>query len=173
MNKMRPKRDSHAPGTYWYYNNWDFNALGTIFEAKTGMPISEAFYKRIAKPIGMQDFGVADLYYIGGPISQHRAYRFEINARDLARFGLLYLRLGCWDGRQIVPRSWVEKSSHADEMVQAFGEDAGGYEYPGGLSTTEFTSQVSLCRPERTQRAGRRALPSGHSSSRFGSRSSL
>jgi CubicO group peptidase (beta-lactamase class C family) len=129
MNKMRPKRDSHAPGTYWYYNNWDFNALGTIFEAKTGMPISEAFYKRIAKPIGMQDFGAADLYYIGGPVSQHRAYHFEITARDLARLGLLYLRLGCWDGREILPRSWVEKSSHADEMVQAFGEDAGGYEY--------------------------------------------
>jgi CubicO group peptidase (beta-lactamase class C family) len=129
MNKVRPSRDSHAPGTYWYYNNWDFNALGTIFEAKTGMPISEAFYRRIAKPIGMQDFGAADLYYIGGPISQHRAYHFEITARDLARFGLLYLRLGCWNGRQILPRSWVEKSSHADEMVQALGDDAGGYEY--------------------------------------------
>ena len=22
---------SHAPGTFWYYNNWDFNVLGTIF----------------------------------------------------------------------------------------------------------------------------------------------
>jgi CubicO group peptidase (beta-lactamase class C family) len=129
MNKMRPKRDSHLPGTYWYYNNWDFNALGTIFESKAGMAISDAFYQRIAKPIGMQDFGVTDLYYIGGPISQHRAYHFEITARDLARFGLLYLRLGCWEAKQIVPRSWVQKSSHADEMVQAFGEDAGGYEY--------------------------------------------
>ena len=28
----RPARGSHAPGTFWYYNNWDFNALGTIFE---------------------------------------------------------------------------------------------------------------------------------------------
>ena len=129
MNKMRPKRDSHAPGTFWYYNNWDFNALGTIFETKTHMPIAEAFYKRIAKPIGMQDFRADDLYYIGGPLSRHRAYHFEITARDLARFGLLYSRLGCWNRSQVVPRSWVERSSHADEMVQAFGEDAGGYEY--------------------------------------------
>ena len=29
-------RSSHPPGTFWYYNNWDFNALGTIFEKATG-----------------------------------------------------------------------------------------------------------------------------------------
>jgi len=36
MMKNRPTRGSHAPGTFWYYNNWDFNVLGTIFEKKTG-----------------------------------------------------------------------------------------------------------------------------------------
>jgi CubicO group peptidase (beta-lactamase class C family) len=29
-------------------------------------------------------------------------------ARDFARFGLLYLRGGTWDGTQIVPRQWVD-----------------------------------------------------------------
>ena len=32
MKAMRPERHSHPAGTFWYYNNWDFNALGTIFE---------------------------------------------------------------------------------------------------------------------------------------------
>src|SRR5215475_4882267 len=54
--EKRPDRGSHAPGTFWYYNNWDFNALGTIFEKKTGLKMGDAFYKRIAMPIGMQDF---------------------------------------------------------------------------------------------------------------------
>ncbi|HLJ27105.1 MAG TPA: serine hydrolase [Candidatus Angelobacter sp.] len=36
MAKNRPARGSHAPGTFWYYNNWDFNVLGTIFEKKRG-----------------------------------------------------------------------------------------------------------------------------------------
>lgn len=31
MEPGRPVRGSHAPGTFWYYNNWDFNALGTIY----------------------------------------------------------------------------------------------------------------------------------------------
>jgi CubicO group peptidase (beta-lactamase class C family) len=129
MRKNRPARGSHAPGTFWYYNNWDFNVLGTIFEKRTGMKIGEAFYQRIAKPIGMQDFKPGDVYYFGGPSSSHQAYHFEISARDMARFGLLYLRHGRWNNKQIVPEAWVEKSTHANEMVKSNGVDAGGYEY--------------------------------------------
>jgi CubicO group peptidase (beta-lactamase class C family) len=125
----RPARGSHAPGTFWVYNNWDFNALGTIFELKTGRAIGDTFYDRIAKPIGMQDFQASDVYYLGGPLSVHRAYHFEISARDLARFGLLYLNKGRWRDRQIVPESWVAKSSHASQMIQFHGVDTGGYEY--------------------------------------------
>jgi len=36
MKKARPKRGSHVPGTFYYYNNWDFNTLGAIFEKQTG-----------------------------------------------------------------------------------------------------------------------------------------
>jgi CubicO group peptidase (beta-lactamase class C family) len=129
MAKNRPARGSHAPGTFWYYNNWDFNVLGTIFEKKTGLKIGEAFYQRIAKPLGMQDFQPGDVFYFGGPASLHPAYHFEITARDMARFGLLYLRHGRWNEKQIVPQAWVEKSSHASEMVSANGVDLGGYEY--------------------------------------------
>ena len=117
------------PGTYWYYNNWDFNVLGAIFEKKTGMKIGQAFYERIAKPIGMQDFRPDDVFYFGGPASIHPTYHFEITARDLARFGLLYLHHGRWNGKQIVPEAWVEKSSHATEMVSSNGVNRGGYEY--------------------------------------------
>jgi CubicO group peptidase (beta-lactamase class C family) len=129
MKKTRPTRGSHARGTFWYYNNWDFNALGTILEKKSGLKIGEAFYQRIAKPIGMQDFEPGDVYYLGGPISIHSAYAFEITARDLARFGLLYLNHGRWNGKQIVPEAWVEKSTHASEMTRINGNDEGGYEY--------------------------------------------
>jgi CubicO group peptidase (beta-lactamase class C family) len=103
--------------------------LGTIFEMKTGRPMGETFYDRIAKPTGMQDFQASDVYYLSGPLSMHRAYHFEISARDLARFGLLYLNHGRWRDQQIVPASWVDKSSHASEMIQFHGVDTGGYEY--------------------------------------------
>lgn len=77
----------------------------------------------------MQDFKPEDVFYLGGPESMHPAFLFEITARDLARFGLLYLRQGRWKGKQVVPESWVEKSTHANEMVNFNGTDTGGYEY--------------------------------------------
>ena len=56
-------RGSHRPGSFWYYNNWDFNALGTIFEKQTGTGIGAALLDRIAQPIGMEDYRVEDVYY--------------------------------------------------------------------------------------------------------------
>ena len=130
QRKGRPARGSHPPGTFWFYNNWDFNALGTIFEKKTGLKIGDAFYKRIAVPIGMEDFKPSDVYYVGdGSVSSHPAYMFEMTARDMARFGLLYLSHGRWKGHQIVPQDWVDKSTHANEMVHVGHMPVGGYEY--------------------------------------------
>ena len=63
MIDSRPARGSHPPGSFFYYNNWDFNALGTIFEQETGRGIFEAFYREIAKLIGMRDFQVEDGKY--------------------------------------------------------------------------------------------------------------
>jgi CubicO group peptidase (beta-lactamase class C family) len=145
QRKMRPARGSHAPGSFWFYNNWDFNVLGTIFEKKTGLKIGDAFYQRIAKPIGMQDFRPGDLYYIGDTsVSTHPAYMFQMTARDMARFGLLYLNHGRWKGRQIIPADWVEKSTHTSEMVHLGKTNLGGYEYLwwveyGGIHIPEAT----------------------------------
>jgi len=32
MREKMPARESHAPGTFWYYDNWDFNVLGAVYE---------------------------------------------------------------------------------------------------------------------------------------------
>jgi CubicO group peptidase (beta-lactamase class C family) len=111
--EARPPRGSHAPGTFWYYNNWDFNVLGTIYEHATGTGIFEALDQKIAKPIGMQDYRPRDGSYFRGDASIHPAYPIRMSARDLARFALLYLRKGNWAGRQIVPQDWVQESTQA------------------------------------------------------------
>jgi CubicO group peptidase (beta-lactamase class C family) len=113
MAKLRPPRGSHAPGTFWYYNNWDFNALGTIYEHATSTGIFEAFDRQIAKPIGMQDYTAQDGSYVRGNASIHAAYPIRMSARDLARFALLYLNGGNWAGRQVVPQDWVAESTRA------------------------------------------------------------
>ena len=117
-----PARGSHQPGVHFYYNNWDFNVLGTIYEQQTGEGIYDSFKRRIADPIGMEDFALSDCAWGPGTISDHRNYGFTMSARDLARFGTLYARAGAWDERQIVPAPWVDASTrtHIGVQVPAF-----------------------------------------------------
>src|SRR5262249_27653401 len=127
MARRRPLRGSHPPGTFWYYNNWDFNALGTIYERATGESIFAAFEQRIARPVGMQDYQSSDGEYFRGAASEHPAYPIRMSARDLARFALLYLHEGSWNGRQIVPRAWVRESTQS--YSRAFSELGPGLGY--------------------------------------------
>ena len=112
MQTNRPRRGSAKPGERWFYNNWDFNALGTIYERVSGKGIFDAFATEIAGPIGMQDYRPSDGAYIRETVSQHAAYAFRMSARDLARYMLLYMRGGRWGDRQLVPLEWVESSIH-------------------------------------------------------------
>jgi CubicO group peptidase (beta-lactamase class C family) len=124
MEEKKPARGSHAPGTFWYYNNWDFNTLGYICEQATGKKIFDAFYREIAPPIGMQDLRARDGHYFTGSDTRFPAYPMEMSARDLARFALLYLHGGKWNGTQIVPEDWVKASTHPYSDTES-----GGYGY--------------------------------------------
>lgn len=126
MRRERPPRGSHAPGTHWYYNNWDIHALTTILERQTGTPVPKALERRIARPLQMQDFRASDVYYESGPHSMYPGWGMRMSTRDLARFGLLYLRGGRWQNRQIVPEAWVRESTrYAAEEVGPYD----GWEY--------------------------------------------
>lgn len=131
MKANRPERYSHAPGTFWYYNNWDFNALGTIFEQETGTRIFEEFDRRIAQPLQMEDYKVSDGRYETGPDSIHPVYSFRMSTRDLARFGLLFLREGRWRDQEIISADWVRESTATHSEI---GPDRGyGYMWWTGV----------------------------------------
>lgn len=105
-----PPRGSQRPGEYYLYNNWDFNVAGTIFEKLTGKDIFAALQSDIATPIGMQDYKM-DLQVKMGDAkrSEHPAYHMTLSTRDMARFGLLALRGGRWNGVQVIPQDWVSR----------------------------------------------------------------
>jgi len=127
MINTRPERGSHAPGTFFYYNNWDFNVLGTIFEKLTGKKIFKAFKEEIADPIGMQDFLLLDCRYrYEWKKSKHPAYHFRMTARDMARFGLLYQNKGKYGDLQIIPPEWITESTTPYSINNLDGD---GYGY--------------------------------------------
>jgi CubicO group peptidase (beta-lactamase class C family) len=128
MKRRRPKRGSHPHGTFWYYNNWDFNVLGAVFEQETQTDIFTAFEQKIAVPLQMQHYRLMDGYHhLEAEHSKYPAYPFKLSALDMARFGLLFLREGRWNGEQLISREWVEESTTSYSSTSSEGR--GGYAY--------------------------------------------
>ncbi len=105
-----PPRGSQQPGTYYLYNNWDFNAAGAVFEKLIGKDIYDALESELAIPIGMEDFNRSRQQKSGDPKrSMMMAYHMYLSTRDMARIGLLMLRDGRWRDRQIASQDWVRR----------------------------------------------------------------
>jgi CubicO group peptidase (beta-lactamase class C family) len=97
----------HPAGTYWSYSSGTSNVVARIAgDAVGGGPEAMLAFlrERLFGPIGMASakprFDAAGTF-IGS------SFVFA-TAHDFARFGLLYLRDGTWDGARLLPRGWVD-----------------------------------------------------------------
>lgn len=113
----RSRPSAHAPGARWNYSSGTTNIVAAVVGdavtraagADPADPVArraatEAFMRReLFEPIGMASsdprFDPAGTF-----IGSSFVYA---PARDFARFGLLYLRDGVWNGRRILPEGWV------------------------------------------------------------------
>lgn len=102
---------AHEPGTVNHYNSMDAQMLELVLEHATGMSPSEYLEKKIWSKIGAEHDGYWVLDDTGTELA---AGGVNVTLRDYARFGLLYLNDGKWNGAQIVPADWVRASHTPD-----------------------------------------------------------
>jgi CubicO group peptidase (beta-lactamase class C family) len=96
-----------VPGTVWQYSTGTSNILGRIVSENAGAAHPERFSfprRRLFEPLGMRHT-VIEVDSRGNFVGGSSVFA---SARDYARFGLLYLRDGVWNGRRILPEGWVE-----------------------------------------------------------------
>ncbi|MEQ9404466.1 MAG: serine hydrolase [Cyclobacteriaceae bacterium] len=110
MVRERPERGVFKRDEHWYYNNWDFNALVTIFENHTGKSLFQAFAEDLANPLGMS-FDISIQKYHYEEVSEHPATLWYFTAEDLALLGQLLLSKGEWNGEQLVSSEWITEST--------------------------------------------------------------
>ena len=96
----------HEPGTYWDYENYD--TLLAVYAMKRALGTGEAYlrYPREALlgRIGMRSTLLSTDRF-GDFVLSSQVYT---NARDLARFGLLYLQGGVWNGERLLSTEWID-----------------------------------------------------------------
>jgi CubicO group peptidase (beta-lactamase class C family) len=105
---------AYDPGTYMDYSNLTSHILGIIVARACGTDLKTYAQDHLFSPLGgelgfwQQDW---EGYYLGFA-------DLDIRARDMAKFGLMNLDGGVYQGQQIVPAGWVRDS------LQIYSEDA-------------------------------------------------
>jgi CubicO group peptidase (beta-lactamase class C family) len=122
-------------GRAFRYNNYYPLLEGIILERATGMHVAEYLQEKFWKPMGAE-FPAS--WSLDSEESGFEKMESGINARaiDFARFGLIFLHNGFWNGVQILPEDWVRESTEPLrpdprnwEIAASWPEIGGYYKY--------------------------------------------
>ncbi|WP_026952863.1 serine hydrolase domain-containing protein [Algoriphagus mannitolivorans] len=95
------------PGTRWSYHNGTYTILDKVLEKASGKSYQAFFEEKLGKRIGIKGFwqqtGDNNVFYS--------------DARSFARFGLLLLSKGNWNGTQILDQKYFEKMTQSSQDI--------------------------------------------------------
>lgn len=105
-------------GRYYHYNTYNLLILGRLLEKATGMTVPKYCAQKLWGRLGAERPASWNLDSVkaGFPKMNNG---FNATARDFARFGLLYLNQGRFEGQQIIPEAWVRKSTSIPSFNEA------------------------------------------------------
>ena len=119
------------PGTTFAYSSMTSHLLAVIVARACGTDLRTFGEANLFSPLGV-DLGdwTTDWEYNNLGYSE-----IFFTARDMARFGLLYLEGGEYEGNQIVPAQWV------DDSLQSYTEDAFNYRVGRNFTNIDYGYQ--------------------------------
>lgn len=95
------------PGTHFLYNSPATYMLSAIVQKVTGLTVLEYLRPRLFEPLGFKN-----PVWVSSPQGiSAGAYGLSVRTEEIARFGELYLRKGMWNGKQLIPSTWVEQAT--------------------------------------------------------------
>lgn len=107
------------PGTVFRYKSGDNALLGlALSRALAPETITEYTQRRLWSPLGMEDGGIWTIDHENGGLEKTWCC-LAISARDLAKFGRLYLNNGTWGEERNLPSNWVEQSTQTGHVMES------------------------------------------------------
>jgi len=137
-----------TPGTYWQYDSGGVILISAMLKQRSGMHADAYAERYLFAPLGIQR--TAWFRNLDG--HPHTGGGLDLRPRDMARFGLLYLRGGRWRDRQVVPRAWVEESTRQHVDFDPPRGNSTGYGYlwwilapdPGGAGNERIYAAMGF-----------------------------
>ncbi|MCH8967696.1 MAG: serine hydrolase [Planctomycetes bacterium] len=97
---------SHPPGAKWSYNNKAVNLIAGVIERAAGKKMDVLFREDLCKAMGITDTSW-DQDAAGNPYCMAG---LKIHAKDLAKFGVLVVNRGAWNGKRLIAEQWFADS---------------------------------------------------------------
>lgn len=97
----------YNPGTKFLYNSLGTYILSAIVQKVTGEKIIDYLRPRLFEPLGIQGMD----WEIDPRDINTGGWGLRLKTEDMAKFGQLFLSMGNWNGKQILPRKWIEEAS--------------------------------------------------------------
>jgi len=117
-------------GEHFHYRTILTNVIAMVIERVTGRRVQNLLEERLWQKLGPEQDAAIVVDRSGFP---YVGAGMNACARDLARFGQMLLGNGEYNGEQIVPASWVQKTLNGDEKLRAlFAASEYGEMIPGG-----------------------------------------
>lgn len=107
----------HEPGTEWNYSSGDTMVLSGVIEQVTGTATADYAQEKLFEPLGIESVD----WWSDAEGNTLTYCCVDTTSRDFARFGLLYLQEGEWQGDQVVPADWVTESLEPAESWDGYG----------------------------------------------------
>ncbi|PCH95181.1 MAG: serine hydrolase [Bacteroidetes bacterium] len=104
------------PGVEFSYLSGNTQLLSFVLEAATGQKVADYFSENLWQPLGAKLPAYWSLDDEDG--YEKASCCFNSNARDLARLGQLYLKLGNWEGKQLIPEDYVKASIVPAKLIE-------------------------------------------------------
>lgn len=95
------------PGTHFVYNSAASHMLSEIIQKLTGQTLLAYLTPRLFEPLGIKPA----LWEVASDGTSTGGWGLSITTDEIARFGQLYLQRGQWNGRQIVPETWIAQAT--------------------------------------------------------------
>ena len=97
----------NKPGSDFLYNSLATYMLSAIVQKVTGEKVIDYLTPRLFQPLGIQ--GVD--WEIDPKGINTGGWGLRVKTEDIAKFGQLYLQKGTWNGKQVLPASWIEEAT--------------------------------------------------------------
>jgi CubicO group peptidase (beta-lactamase class C family) len=143
LDKALSRKVTQEPGSAMRYSTGDPALLSGVIQKSTGMNALAYAKQKVFDVIG-----ASTIRWNQDPQGRTTTYAgLQATVRDYAKYGYLYLRRGEWDGKQVIPAAWIDKTTRAEKPCSDWNKNLWHQNLPIRLGKQDPSCPSMFCPP--------------------------